>query len=229
MFCCLLLAASANGQTARGSGNIVESNYDFTDFESIRINNSYDLEVIQADEFNITISHDDNIKNFIQVTKRDKTLEIGLRERLGYSDIELKVTVSMPVLKSLNGSGSGKISFSQMKSENLTIKLSGASKLSGVLEVENNLQLISSGASQISLRGSAGNATMELSGASKFAGKAFVVDGELNIRSDAASSVTLTANGEISANLKGAASVTWYGSGAVVQKLLSGAASIRKK
>ena len=73
-----LFPENAGAQVITGSKNIVETTFDITDFHTILLRDAYDLEVTQSDEYKVVVVHDDNIKEYLKVSKDKKTLDIQL-------------------------------------------------------------------------------------------------------------------------------------------------------
>ena len=224
-----LLPENAGAQVITGSKNIVETTFDITDFHTILLRDAYDLEVTQSDEYKVVVVHDDNIKEYLKVSKDKKTLDIQLDKAYEFYDIELTVKVSLPVLRELTANGSGEISIPEVKSDSLFIKMLGASEMTCSVEIAEYLAIAINGAAQVYIDGTAENADMDLGGAGKLVGEDFTVENELSIRGSGAGTVELVANGDIRVNLKGAASVIYYGNAIVVEEVTSDMSGIRRE
>lgn len=212
-----------------GSENTVEEELAYKDFNAIDLSHSFSAEIIQSDQYRVSITYNTNLKKYIKILKRGKTLKIGLKEDHNYRNVKLSVKIFMPDITGINASGACKIDLPKFSSENLQIELSGASTLHAGLEINNNLKINSSGASDIFLAGHAKNTDLVFSGASKLSGKGMIIINNLDIECSGASTITLTANGKISLDLSGASDVNYYGNGTVVKANTSGASSINKR
>jgi len=109
------------------------------------------------------------------------------------------------------------------------IESSGASKLYGKLKIKDKLVIDASGTSMLDLEGSAHDAKFDFSGASNLSGKNMTVNQNSDIECSGTSTVTITANGKINADLGGASKVNYYGKGTVEHQDVSGVSSINKK
>ena len=225
----ILLLASCNSlNTIIGSDEINEKSYDFSGFNSLDISHSFNVEIFQSDEYKVIVTYNNNLEEYMEVTNQDKNLKIGLAGRNNYGKTKLTAKVYLPSLKSLEASGACNLQMDKFITDNLEIKLSGASKFIGFLTNKNNLTVETSGASKIELEGTSENADIELSGASNFKGKSLVVENKLAIDCSGASKLAITANGDITSKISGASHLDYYGTGTISDSKISGASSVQK-
>ena len=85
-----------------------------------------------------------------------------------------------------------------------------------------------SGASQVTLSGSAGDVTIGASGASQLDLSAFSVD-DADVEASGASKVTVNASGKLDADASGASHVYYLGSPTLGRVETSGASSVNRK
>jgi hypothetical protein len=211
-----------------GSENIVEKTYDYKYFNNIETSHSFNTTIIQSDEYKIIIKYNDNLKDYLDVNMKDNTLNIGLLDGNSYNNTQLTAEIYLPAINKIKASGACSINIPQYSSNNLEVELSGSSVFNGKLNLTNNLSIEASGSSDIDLKGSTQNAKLQFSGATKLAGKDMVIDKKLTIDCSGSSSILLTVNGEINAELSGASTFNYYGNGVLVTKDVSGASSIKK-
>ncbi len=140
---------------------------------------------------------------------------------------EFKLYISSPEVKSINASGAVDFLITDLiKSEELTVRFTGASDFSGKLEC-GSLNLNFTGASDVEIMGSADKVVADLTGASKLSGASFkVIDAEL--KATGASTIKLGVSGALGANATGASSITYYGSPKSLSTRASGASSVKK-
>ena len=212
-----------------GSNNLVEKNYDITDFTGIDVSNTFHVEIIQADTYKVIATFDDNLEEYIDVKKSGDILKIGLSGGFSYGDNSLSVKIYCPEINKIKASGATKIKITELDVENLFVGFSGASKLMGTLNISSNLSINSSGASVFELKGEVKNLTVNSSGASKFKGKEFLVKDKLIVDTSGASSTTINTAGDIEVDLSGASVFNYYGEGKIVRQNTSGASVVRKK
>lgn len=151
-----------------GSGNLRTQEETLSDFAIVDVGSGFKVNITQATSYKITITADDNLFNYIQVTKTGNTLTIRLQPGLSFQTSTLKAEIAMPDLQEVqfsggvNGTATGFI-----MSHDFNAELSGGSTLKMTGEA-NNLVAACSGGSSLELSEFAvGNATIEFSGGSQ--------------------------------------------------------------
>jgi hypothetical protein len=215
-----------------GSGNLDSQEYDFADFTEVEIGSAFEFEVKQSSSYSINITADDNVMDYVQVSKDGQTLKIRLRTGLGIFlgpvSATLRASVSMPQLHGLTASGASHGTVSGFSSaEDLDITVSGASRVTGDITA-GDIEFGISGASTIQLEGSASDIDANVSGASHFNLEAFTVD-NADVNLSGASSGTVNLSGRLDANLSGASTLFYIGEPTMGDINTSGASTIRKK
>jgi len=191
-----------------GSGNLETEEYAFTDFTKVEIGSAFEFEIEQSSSYSINVTADDNVIDYVQVSKDGQTLKIRLRRVAFLGPVTLRASVTMPQLRGLTASGASHGTVSDFSStEDLDIKVSGASRVTGDITA-GNVEFGISGASTIQLEGSADDIDANVSGASRFNLDAFTVN-NADVNFSGASSGTVNLNGRLDANLSGA-SILWY-------------------
>jgi serine/threonine-protein kinase len=164
-----VLAAAGQFQDTRiiGSGVSATKVWEIADFSSVQVGSTFRAEITRGDKFKVTTSADDNVIEHIQVVKKGKTLIIGLERGLNFQLKEpLKAELVIPALDALDVGGASDVKLSGFRSqENFKLKLSGASHVVGSMEV-GDAEIDVSGASYLTLNGSAKAGHLLLSGAS---------------------------------------------------------------
>jgi len=211
-----------------GSGNLETEAYAFSDFTEVEIGSAFEFEIQQSSSYSISITADDNIMDYVQVSKDGQTLKIGLRRFGPVGLVTLKASVAMPELLGLTASGATRGTVSGFSStEDLDIGVSGASRLNGDITADNAVFDIS-GASSIQLDGSANNMDATASGASHLNLDDFVVN-NADVNLSGASSGTVNLSGRLDANLSGASNLWYIGEPTMGDINTSGASTVSKK
>jgi hypothetical protein len=211
-----------------GSGNLETEAYDFTDFTHVEIGSAFEFEIQQSSSYEISITADDNIMEYIQVSQVGQTLKIGLRRFGPIGLVTLRASVAMPQLRGLTASGATRGTVSGFSStEDLNIGVSGASRVTGDITAGNVVFDIS-GASSIQLEGSANDMDATASGASHLNLDDFVVN-NADVNLSGASSGTVNLDGRLDANLSGASNLWYIGEPTMGDIDTSGASAVRKK
>lgn len=194
------------GRGPSGSGNIKTEKRDIGAFASVDVSGAYEVEIVCQKQPGIEVEGDDNILPLVQTYVKNNTLYITSERGFNVRK-PIKVRVTTGNLEGLNSSGASKITLDGVKSEQLRIETSGASKINAAGETK-NLEIESSGASTVDVGDlHAARVKVSLSGA-----------GHANVY----------ASEEVNADVSGAASVTYHGEPKVVNKSVSGAGSVNK-
>jgi hypothetical protein len=211
-----------------GSGNLETEEYAFTDFTEVEIGSAFEFEINQSSSYSINITADDNVMEYVQVSKDGQTLKIGLRRFLSLGPVTLRASVTMPQLNSMTISGASRGTVSGFSSsEDLDITVSGASRVTGDITA-GNVEFGISGASTIQLEGSANDIDANVSGASSFNLDNFVVN-NADINFSGASSGTINLDGRLDANVSGASRLWYIGEPTSTDINTSGASTVSKK
>jgi len=211
-----------------GSGNLETEEYAFTDFTEVEIGSAFEFEIKQSSAYSINVTADDNVIDFVQVSKDGQTLKIRLRRVSFLGPVTLRASVTMPQLHGLTASGASRGTVSDFSStEDLDITVSGASIVTGNITA-GNVEFGISGASTIQLEGSANDIDANVSGASHFNLEAFTVN-NADVNFSGASSGTVNLNGKLDANLSGASTLWYIGEPTSTDINTSGASTVIKK
>ena len=142
------------------------------------------------------------------------------------SERKLRAYVSGKVLKFLQASGGSDVLIDGViKSNDLTIVLSGGSDLKGVVEVA-TLTVKQSGGSDVNISGKADGIVVHASGGSDFNGYDLITQ-TCTIEASGGSDIEVTTNKELTATASGASDISYKGTPAVKEVKVSGASSIR--
>ena len=66
------------GAVLTGSGNLKTATFDFSDFTKIETHNGFQVELKESSDFSIEITIDDNLQEYLEVTKSGDILMIEL-------------------------------------------------------------------------------------------------------------------------------------------------------
>ncbi len=231
-----------------GSGNLQTEDFAFSDFTRVDVGSTFEVEILQAASYSVSVTADDNLFQYIQVSKEGETLKIGLRPFSIFGHRTLKARVTLPELNGVELSGASRGTVSAFSSNHdLDIQVSGASSLeladiscgdasfdvSGASTVTGELSAANagfdvSGASTIQLEGSAGDITADVSGASRARFAAFPVN-NADITLSGASTCSLELDGRLDADLSGASRLEYSGEPTMGTINTSGASTISEK
>jgi hypothetical protein len=226
-----------------GSGNLETEEHAFTDFTAVEIDSAFDFEIKQSSSYSINVTADDNVIDYVQVSKDGQTLKIGLKTGLHIGSVTLKIgfgifprlesltlkaSVTMPLLHELTASGASHGTVSDFSStDDLDITVSGASRVTGNITA-GDVEFGISGASTIQLEGSANDIDAGVSGASHLNLEDFIVN-NADVNMSGASAGTVNLNARLDANLSGASRLWYIGEPIMGDINTSGASTISKK
>lgn len=218
-----------DGETVRGSGNVVTEDMALADFTSVEAHSSFVVEITQSDTFAVTTRVDDNIVDLLDVSKKGDTLRLRLKRAVSLrGDVTLEADITMPDLDGLNLSGASSASVSGFRSSgSLDIDLSGASRVDGDLQ-GGNVDIEASGASRVVLEGSATGLTIDGSGASRLDLADFTVN-TAEVRLSGASEATLRVVEQIApVEVSGASRLRYLGDPTLSDVSTSGGSTVDK-
>ena len=211
-----------------GSGRPASRDYAIRDFNAVDINSAFKVSIVRGDAFKVTVTVDDNMLDYVQVTKEGNTLRIS-RNRGNMTSFSAKIgeaSIIMPELQSvrLNGASQGTMTgFGQVSK--FDGDLNGASRLSGDVQAA-TITLSANGASQYSLKGKGASLTLDQNGASK-ADLSMLAVQQASVTLSGASQASVNASSSLGYDLNGASTLRYAGSPIVGQARAEGASTAR--
>jgi hypothetical protein len=226
----LLLASCRflGGERVHGNGNVITGQRNVKGFNSIEAGGAVEVHVRQDPATSVKVETDENLFEYLDVYTEGNTLIIKPKQgyNLDPSD-EVRVFVTAPVFKSIDGSGAVKIiGDSEISGSDLELSASGASEMAMNVKVS-KLRADLSGASNLELKGSSSNVSTQASGASHIRCRDLETD-ETTLDLSGASSAEVYANKQLNIEASGASDVKYRGNASVNQKS-SGASSVEKE
>lgn len=153
----LLGAWSPFGQII-GSENLVTQEKDVPDFAIVEVGGGFEVEIKQADSYNVHITTDDNVLDYVEVSSLSNRLTIGLRWGVSYQNVTLRANITMPELHKLVFSGGTQGSIDGFSgSHEFILELSGGSTLNGNYTTTGDCMFTVSGGSHLTKLGGAAN------------------------------------------------------------------------
>lgn len=160
-----------NAQFIKGNGEITKQMHSVDSFESIKVGGARTVVLSNGDNFSVEVETDSNLQEFITLEVKDGTLLFGFNTKKIKKYKLLKFYVTAPNYKGIKVSGASAVSSNgTLVGDQLQLVTSGASDVK--LDVDyNNIITKVSGASDVALSGKAFSSTVTSSGASEFHGK----------------------------------------------------------
>ena len=192
-----------------GSGNLVTKEEFFSDFNAVDAENGFNVEISKSDTYYIQVMADDNVMEFVSVSKSGDTLRVGLEWGTKVNSATLKIKIMMPDLQEieLSGGSKGKIE-DFITSNSLSVDLSGGSQLSGSGEAE--------------------YLTMDISSGSQLDFSDYPV-GDVNIELSGGSQATINLDGTLNADLNGGSQLHYFGEPSMGDIDISGGSQLNEK
>jgi hypothetical protein len=211
-----------------GSGTLVSREMDFRDFYSVEVGNAFEVEITRSSSYRISVTADDNLFDYIQVSKSGDTLKIDLKSGYSYQwPLTLRAKITMPDLRELEFSGatSGTI---EGFSTTQKIVLTGASGLNMADMSVGDIEIRLDGASRLEGQGQADDLTSKVAGASHLNLENFRVnDADVNLSS--ASHATINLDGRLDADISGASHLKYLGEPTMGDVKTSGGSTVSRK
>ena len=232
-----------------GSGNLDTREFDYSDFSRVEIGSAFEVEIVQSASFAVSITADDNIFEYIDISKSGNTLNIRLKSGYNFRSFTTEAVILMPDITHLqlsgathgtvqdfgfshdlavNISGASSLIMTDIATGNIDLEISGASRVSGNIAAGGDADFDISGASTVGLSGSAEDLKAGVSGASHLELDDFPVS-NADIELSGASNGTVNTNGTLDADLSGASKLYYIGEPTMGNIDTSGASSISKK
>lgn len=71
--------AGDGGDVVEGSGNLDTQEMDFSSFTRLEAGHALEVEIVQSASYSVSITADDNLFEYIEVSKKGEILKIGLK------------------------------------------------------------------------------------------------------------------------------------------------------
>jgi hypothetical protein len=198
-------------------------------FTAINLSNAFDVYISQGTSDAVAVAAND-----VSATKNIKThisggvLYISFDQKGwgSWKNNKLKAYITVKDLQKLTVSGACNVSFvDPITSDRLLVSVSGASDIEGPVKV-NSLKVGASGASNISLSGTATETDFNISGACSIKSLDLITD-NCTVVASGASSIRLTINKYLKANVSGASDIRYKGTVGRFETKTSGASDIK--
>lgn len=216
-----------NNETVYGSGNVVVLEEGYSGFITVELQYTFKASITQGDYYSVTIRIDDNMVDYLSVTQSRDNLVIGMKSGYNYKNVTLEADITMPDINRLELSGASYALLNDLNlTHNLTLDLSGASRVDGQLKTK-DIYIDASGASSIEFTGEADDMYINCSGASHIDFKYFKGTNAV-IDLSGASVSTLNISETIRADLSGASVLYYTGNPVFLQLSTSGESRVIK-
>lgn len=135
-----------------GSGDFETRTYDLSDFDAIRIDGVFEIEVTAGEDYEVKVEAEDNLFEYIIVETKRGELVLDLENDVEIeTDESILVMISMPALVEIDGNGVYELTATGIDNEKTEIYVQGV----GSVELEGrteDLRVESNGVGEVDLR-----------------------------------------------------------------------------
>ncbi|NJC95231.1 MAG: hypothetical protein C3F07_07385 [Anaerolineales bacterium] len=212
-----------------GSGNVVTSDRDVSDFTAVEIDYPAQVFISQGSSVSVKVEAEDNVLPGLKTEVRGDQLRIYYKADDGKrvnARKPVKVTIVVRELKDVEFNSAGELTIEGIETDDLNISVSGAGNLELNEIAVKGLEVSLSGAGSMSASGTADDLSLVISGFGSFNGRD-LHNQTANIDLSGAGSATVWVDDRLDAQISGAGSVNYYGSPAVT-KQISGLGNVSK-
>jgi hypothetical protein len=174
-----------------GSGDLRTQEVAQSDFMIVDVGSGFKVNITQASSYSLSITADDNMFDYIEVTKTGNTLSVGLESGVSYQTSTLKAEITMPDLQEVQFSG-------------------GVNGTASGFVMSHDFRAELSGGSILRIEGEAGNLTATCSGGSRLELSEFGVT-NASIDFSGGSQGTINVDGVLDADLSGGSLLFYIG------------------
>ena len=198
-----------------GSGNLVDKTFEFSNFTGVKAENGIQVDLTKSSTFNVEITADDNVMEYVEVNKSGDTLRIRPKGNTAFRSATMIGKVTMPDLYGLELSGGSEANIAGFNSSHdLSVRLSGGSHISTFITpgdiTAGNADFNLSGGSDVRLTGSADDLSIDCSGGSHINLEGFLVN-NADIKLSGGSHATVNVDGTLNVDLSGGSKVYYIG------------------
>jgi hypothetical protein len=196
------------------SGERTSRTYGLTGFDGVDVSGQWDITIERADSWRVVVDVPVELIDEVGAELRGDQLSISLEG--GWcagcfgGGLELKATITMPALESIDVSGTSRVRFSGFDGPSLSIDWSGAGEVRGTASRYDKLSLDMSGAVSVEL------------------GDVPVRDADVDV-SGAGNVTLLMAGGRLTGDLSGAANLEYSGTVSEESVDKSGMVNVRRR
>jgi hypothetical protein len=210
----LFLVSCGHAESGTSDSSAIGSrSFALADFDQVALRGSDDVNVVVGKSFSVSATGPESALDLLEIVVEDGVLKIGRKSNsswhIGWSrknDRDVKITVTMPVIRGAKLAGSGDLAIDKAIADAFKVSLAGSGDLKiGNVEAK-SVALSLAGSGDIEIAGRTGS--IDISGA----GSGSVMAGALEAET---ADISLAGSGDISARATGSASVSVMGSGDV--------------
>ena len=202
-----IININGSGLTVKGSGIIINENRKLTDFNSVNIVGSIDVDIKSGEGVSCNIKGDDNLVPMVKTTVFNNSLSISTKGSYSTKS-PLIVYLKMPVLERAKVIGSGDMKISDVTKDKVVLTVSGSGDITANGSV-GTLDAVVSGSGDLSLN----NLQAE----------------HINVTINGSGDAEVWANQSISATVNGSGDIVYLGNPREIDTKVNGSGDIIKR
>jgi hypothetical protein len=242
------LTGCINIDQIAGSKNTETRQFDYSGFKRIEVSDAFTVMATKSDTYAVAVTLNDNLFGDLDISMSGDTLRIGMKSFSHFVNTTQRAEIALPELDSLtitgachaevtdfqsNGSlnlevtGASGMVINNLKAADTTIKIIGASYLSGSLVTDNG-DFNLTGYSNIMLTGSAAKMQLDVIGASRATLADFIVE-NASVTAVGASNADVEAHGTLDLDISGVSTLIYGDSPTLGKVSVSGVSTLRRR
>lgn len=228
LFIFFILVTIASCRFTTGSGNIITETRSVGSFRGISVGGSFDVEVKIGSVSQVTVEADDNIMKYIEITTLGNILKIRTENLHNYSNVHMKVYVTVPALTSINASASADVKvLDQIKSdEKLSFQASSSADIEAEVDAP-EIEAKASSSGSVTLSGRTKNYTAQASSSGDIKSAELLTE-NADVSVSSSGSANVHASVSLNARASSSGDISYRG-GAKVTKSVGSSGSVEKK
>ncbi|EDM43062.1 hypothetical protein SCB49_12594 [unidentified eubacterium SCB49] len=220
-------AQSWGSKGAKGNGIITTETIEVSDYDEINVVGSMDVTLVKGAEGIITVTTDENLHEYVEITSIAGKLKITLRNTINGIRSKKGIIVEVPFtdLDKVSLVGSGDIeSNATIKASTMEVTLTGSGDINLLVETE-NLDSNLTGSGDIRLKGNATNFKAKVSGSGDFDANDLLTD-HTSAFVSGSGDLNVNAKKSIKARVNGSGDITYRGNPDKTDTKVSGSGDI---
>ncbi len=226
----VLVFTSCENDSIRASGEVTTREFTFSGYTTVKVGGAFDVFVqFSETEESVRIEANENLQDRLEVRVVGTTLRIQPEDNLQIKgNATLRAFITTNALSNFDISGASALTLEdQWIVDNGSITMSGASNFTGEVTA-NELEIRTSGASDVDIFGAVEALNADLSGSSDLKDFDLQVQ-RLDIDLSGSSDAFLSVNQSIEIDASGSSSLNYRGNPEILRQNLSGSSELRRR
>ena len=208
-----------------GSGNVKTETREVSNFTSVELNGSAELEITQGNTESLEVEADDNLLPLLTSEVRNGRLILGAKPNTSFRTFRRMVfRLTARNLNEIVASGSGSVTVRSFEAEDLSLRLTGSGSIDIASLSARAVNVVASGSGSVSLNGSADSQDVSVTGSGSYGADRFATQ-NATVTVSGSGSASVNVSGQLDATVTGSGSISYSGN-PTVRKTVSGSGSV---